>query len=65
MNIAAWLDRHARTFPDRPGIARGTGVHATFREWARRVRRVAAALRGPLGCAAGDRVALCMTNSPE
>jgi len=65
MNIAAWLDRNARTFPDRPALARGTAVHADFRLWAGRVRRLAGALLGPLGCRPGDCAAIVMRNQPE
>jgi long-chain acyl-CoA synthetase len=65
MNIAAWLARNARTFPDRPALARGVAVHADYRAWAGTARRLAGALLGPLGCRPGDRVAIIMKNQPE
>jgi long-chain acyl-CoA synthetase len=65
MNIAAWLARNARTFPDRPALARGEFVHADFRTWAGRAERLAGALLGPLGCRPGDRVAIIMKNQPQ
>ncbi len=65
MNIAAFLERAARTSPDRPAVARGDARWATFARLAGRVARLAAALRGRLGFARGDRVAIVMANAPE
>ena len=62
MNIAAWVERNGRVFADRPGISVGTHVHATYREWAARVRSIAGALAALPGMAPGERVALAMTN---
>ncbi len=65
MNIAAWVERNGRVFADRPGISVGTHVHATYREWAARVRSIAGALAALPGMAPGERVALAMTNRAE
>src|SRR5690242_5698354 len=65
MNIAAWVERNGRAFGDRPGISAGTRVHATYREWAARVRSIAGALAALPGMAPGERVALAMTNRAE
>ncbi len=65
MNVAAWLEKCGRSYADRPAIARGTSLHLSFGAWAARTRRIAAQLLGGLGCRAGDRVAITMTNCPE
>ena len=64
VNLAAWLQRSAALHPDRTAIAHGTAVWCTYGELAVRARRVAAWLHAQ-GLAAGDRVALWMTNRPE
>ncbi|MEX1036978.1 MAG: long-chain fatty acid--CoA ligase [Sneathiella sp.] len=65
MNIARLLARTAETYPDLPALAHGTEIVATYREYAEQVEGLAGALRGKLGLAAGDRVALIMKNHPE
>ena len=65
MNVAAWLERAARSDPDRVAILRGARPWARYGELAARVARLAAGLRGRCGLAPGDRVALCMKNAPE
>ncbi|HVM80557.1 MAG TPA: AMP-binding protein, partial [Stellaceae bacterium] len=65
MNIAVWVERNGRAFPDLPGISVGTGVHLTHRAWAARVRALAGALRAVPGLDPGERVAIAMTNSPQ
>ena len=65
MNLAAFLERAARTSPDRPAVALGAARWATFAQLAGRVAGLAAALRGRLGLARGDRVAIVMANAPE
>lgn len=65
MNQAHLLARAARVFPFRPAVSRGVSVVADYRALAGNAARVAYALRHDLNLAAGDRVALCMTNSPE
>jgi long-chain acyl-CoA synthetase len=65
MNLAHHLQRAALAWPERPAIAVGARVSATWRGLHGRVARIAAALRRPsLGLAAGDRVALVMANRP-
>lgn len=63
MNIALYLARAARAFPDAPALARGTRVVADYAALAARVARLAGGLAG-LGLAPGDRVALVMKNHP-
>ncbi len=64
MNVACWVVRNARIRAEAPALALGTKVLLTPRELARRVAVLAAALRGRLGLAPGDRVALFMKNQP-
>jgi len=63
VNIALYLERAARAFPDAPALAFGERVVADFATLQRRVARLAGGLRA-LGLAPGDRVALAMRNSP-
>jgi acyl-CoA synthetase (AMP-forming)/AMP-acid ligase II len=65
MNIATWIEKNGRSFGDRPAISIGARPLLSFRDWARRCRVLAGALRGQLGCRPGDRVAIAMTNSAE
>ena len=65
MNLAAWVERHARRRPDAAAIVEGDRVHATWRQWAARTAAAAGGLRDELGLAAGDRVAIVMRNRPE
>ncbi len=65
MNRATWVDRHGRKMPDRPAVAEGTQVHATWGQLARTVAAVASGLREQLALVPGDRVAIVMRNRPE
>src|SRR5690242_19650305 len=65
MNIAAWVERNGRVFADRPGISVGLQVHATYAQWAARVRAIAGGLAALPGLAPGERVAIAMTNRAE
>ncbi|MGA7328489.1 MAG: AMP-binding protein [Rhodomicrobium sp.] len=65
MNVAEWLDRSARVFPDRPALLHGTRLVAHYREFARRVCALAGHLRYKLGIEPGARVAMFMSNRPE
>src|SRR5579872_5764442 len=65
MNIAVWVERNGRSFADRPGISLGGHVHASYAQWASRVRSVAGALTAIPGIVPGERVALAMTNCAE
>ena len=64
MNLASSLERAARRSPDRAAVTLGGAPWATFSQLAERCARLAGALRGPLGLARGDRVALLMANTP-
>jgi long-chain acyl-CoA synthetase len=65
MNLASLLNRAGRGFADRPALAVGDRVASDYRSLSRRAAVLAAKLRGRLGLAAGDRVALVMKNCPE
>src|ERR1051326_4985638 len=65
MNVAAWVQRNGLAFGNRPGISVGTQVHATYAQWAARVRSIAGALAALPGMVPGERVALAMTNRAE
>jgi long-chain acyl-CoA synthetase len=65
MNVAAWLERAARSAPDRVAILCGAHPWARYGELASRVARLAAGLRSRAGLAPGDRVAIAMKNAPE
>ena len=65
MNVAAWMQRNGLAFANRPGISVGTHVHATYAQWAARVRSIGGALAALPGMVPGERVALAMTNRAE
>ena len=65
MNLASLLDRAGRSFADRPALAVGDRAVSDYRSLSGRAAVLAANLRGRLGLAAGDRVALVMKNCPE
>jgi len=65
MNYAGTLARIALTYGNRPAISKGVTVQRRYSELADRVTRLAASMRGPLGLAPGDRVALIMKNCVE
>ncbi|MEZ5091737.1 AMP-binding protein [Nocardioides sp.] len=65
MNLASWVERNGRRLRDRPALAEGTRVHATWAELAARVAAAAGGMRDELGLAPGDRVAIVMRNRPE
>lgn len=64
MNLASWLDRAARRWPDAPALLRGLSVHATYAQWYQRVNSLATYLRDH-GVKPGDRVALFLPNEPD
>ena len=64
MNLASWVERNGRRHCERPALAAGEDVHATWAELAARVAGGAAGLRG-LGLDPGDRVAIVMANAPD
>lgn len=69
MNLASWVERQGRRLRERPALAVGQDVHASWGELAARVAGAAGGLRGGpaggLGLEPGDRVALVMDNRPE
>ncbi len=65
MNLALWLDRHARTDPTRTAVFVGATPWKSFARLAADAAGLARGLREKLGLAPGDRVALVMANSPE
>jgi long-chain acyl-CoA synthetase len=65
MNIAALLEKSASQHGDRPALTIHDQVHASYREFAQRVRAMAFSLRHRLGLKTGDRVAIAMGNRPE
>ena len=65
MNLASFLARSARTFPDNPAVSLGEGVWIKYGELMRRVAAMAAGFRDTLGLLPGDRVALAMGNCPQ
>ena len=65
MNFAQTLAKTALTFADRPAISKGTAVIRNYAELSNRVACLASAMRGQLGLAKGDRVALVMKNCVE
>ena len=65
MNVALWLERAGRADPQRPAIGYGRRVVRTYGELAGRAARLAAAMRGTLGLAAGERVAVIAKNCPD
>ena len=64
MNIASLLQKSALSFPGRPALTIGRAVVSDYAGFAARAARIAGALRGELGLAAGDRVAIAMNNAP-
>lgn len=65
MNLATWLARAARSFPEQCAVGYGTAPFQGYRKLANRAARLAAALRNDLGLKPGDRVALATKNVPE
>ena len=65
MNLITWLARAARAEPGRVALFWGARPWATYGELATRVARLAGGMRHRLGLMPGERVAICMKNSPE
>ncbi|MFN8098675.1 MAG: AMP-binding protein [Dermatophilaceae bacterium] len=65
MNPASWVERNGRALPDRPAVAEGERIHATWREFAARTAALASGLTSEFALAPGDRVAIVMRNRPE
>ena len=67
MNIACWLARSAKSFPDQIALVQGTGTAIFYREFASSAASLAGALRDKFGCQPGDpgaRVAVLAGNCP-
>jgi long-chain acyl-CoA synthetase len=65
MNLANFLARSARTFPDHPAVSLGESVWINYGDLMRRVAAMAAGFRNALDLSPGDRVALAMGNCPQ
>jgi long-chain acyl-CoA synthetase len=65
MNLARWLDRSAQAFGDRPALAFGEEVVATFAQFRERAGRLAEGMAQELGARPGDRIALYAANHPH
>jgi long-chain acyl-CoA synthetase len=65
MNLAAWMARAGRAYGNLPALAVGAHTVRTYAAAAQRTAALAAGLRGRMGVAAGDRVAIFAKNSPE
>jgi acyl-CoA synthetase (AMP-forming)/AMP-acid ligase II len=65
MNLASWVERHARARADDPALADGERVHATWARFAAHVAGAATGLRNNFHLSPGDRVAIVMRNRPE
>ena len=62
MNVAALLEKSARTFPDRPALTTGTAVVRTYVDLHLMAGRIARFLSSHLGLQPGDRAAIVMKN---
>jgi long-chain acyl-CoA synthetase len=65
MNLALWLERAAKSYPERAAVAVGERVVLSYGQLADRVSRLAGGLRGRFGLNTGDRVAIVAKNSVE
>jgi acyl-CoA synthetase (AMP-forming)/AMP-acid ligase II len=65
VNLATWVERNGRRWPDRPALAVGDAVHADWATFAARSAAVAGGLRDRFALRPGDRVAIVMRNRPE
>ncbi len=63
MNLALWLERAGKAYPERAAVAAGERVALTYCALAGRVARIAGGLREQLGLQPGDRVAIAARNS--
>jgi long-chain acyl-CoA synthetase len=65
MNLALWLERAGKSHPAAPAVGLGGRVLRSYGEFAKRVARLAGALRERLRLASGDRVAIVARNSTD
>ena len=64
MNIAHWLARSAKSFPDHPALALGTVITLSYRDWAQAAAARANALRSHWDVQPGTRIAVLAGNCP-
>ena len=64
MNIAHWLARSAKSFPDHPALALGSRTVLSFREFAAATAVRAHALQSRMDCQPGTRIAILAGNCP-
>ena len=65
MNLATWIERNGARHAQRPALATGERIHATWEQFAARTAAIAGGLQGIHGLQPGDRVAIIMSNRPE
>ncbi len=65
MNLALWLQRAARLWPERPALLDGPEVIADYRSFDNRAATLAARLQAEYGFQPGDRAALFLKNSTD
>ena len=64
MNIAHWLARSTKSFPDHPALALGADIAFTYRDLAHAAAARANALRSRMDCQPGTRIAVLAGNCP-
>ena len=64
MNLALWLERAGKAFPDNAAVSLGKEVTQNYGKLADRAARMAGGFQ-KLGLEPGDRVAICSKNRPE
>ena len=65
MNLALWLQRAGKSHASAPALASGSRVLRGYGDVAKRVARLAGALRSQLHLQPGDRVAIAAKNSAD
>ncbi|ARP99644.1 AMP-binding protein [Pseudorhodoplanes sinuspersici] len=65
MNLAQHLHDTGRKYSERPALGFGTAIVSNYATLAKRVARLASALRDEFDLAVGDRVAIASSNTPE
>lgn len=65
MNLALWLHRAARLWPQRPALLHGAEQIADYAGFAARASSLAAHLQAECGFAPGDRAAIFLKNTPD
>ena len=64
MNVAEWLARSGRKYPNYPALFQGNRLLTDYREFARRAAAIGASLSARHGIKPGDRVAIFAKNTP-